>query len=410
MAVTSAVSRDLRNRADWRSVEQLYQQFTSILNTGEPIPLEVAGALATSLGRVLAFYEDSEPLFITDLCNLWSDIDKLTGSLSEKFRHLYFDSRLASYRDYKFPQEKEARRRPRPFESAVETTRRLIDLNKLRNAFADMQTAAVLGGSASYGRFYNVTGAAKEYDSKPSDTDLMLVLRTYDDLPGVTKKLTAVKGVDKESLSQLIERVRVFPEFRRKYQHCIFSHKLKFWCNEPDPILKPISIPSQYALSLHVFTLDEFDHITLKDLSILEADGNTGIFEREIHDYRDTRSGQNEYDNRSFSGISLKGHELQTAKVENGFVTNVQVCLIKDNRFCPGLHQNLILPQFEMRWESNLVRLYLRMLTFRWKILERLHHERTLRPFERQEISLSHVRYFVFSPHIQRRADRDTHV
>ena len=38
---------------------------------------------------------------------------------------------------------------------------------------------------------------------------------------------------------------------------------------------------------------------------------------------------------------------------------------------------------------------------------ERLRTERTMRPFEEQKLSLSHVRYFVFSPHITHRADRD---
>jgi hypothetical protein len=401
---------NLKIRADWRSVEQLYGQFTSLLNKGARIAPEVAGALATSLGRVLAFYEDNEGAFVTDLCNLWSQIDQLTGSESEKFHRLYFDARLDSHPEYKFPQDSGVRRRPRPFETAVETTRRLIDLNKLRNAFAELQTAAILGGSASYGRFYNVAGAAREFGSKSSDTDLLLVIPNYSHLPQVANSLKAVAGVSQKSLKDLLDRVDLFSKVQQDHPHCIFSHKLKFWEDESDPILVSSEIPSEYALSLHIFSLEEFDYLTLKDVPILEPDSNSHVFEREIHDYRDSRSDQAGYDNKSFSGIPLKGHDLQAVQVERGFITSVQVCLIKEDRFCPGLHQNLILPQFEMRWESNSVRLYLRMLTFRWKILERLREERTRRPFERQEISLSHVRYFVFSPHIQRRADRDSHV
>jgi hypothetical protein len=206
-------------------------------------------------------------------------------------------------------------------------------------------------------------------------------------------------------------RADLFRKIRSQHPHCIFSHKLRFWWSDPDPILGPNGIPAKYALSLHIFSLDEFDYITLKDVAILAADSKSGVFEREIHDYRDSAPGSaGAYDNKSFSGIPLGKHKLEPVTVEQGFVTNVQVCLIQGDRFCPGLHQNLVLPQFEKRWESNSVRLYLRMLTFRWKILERLRFERTMRPFENQEISLSHVRYFVFSPHIQRRADRDSHV
>src|SRR5690349_15404872 len=211
MAASSTSLKNAKNSSHLPSVKQLYGQFTSLLNNkGTRIPPEVAGALATSLGRVLAFYEDNEGAFVTDLCDLWSQIDRLTGSDSEKFRRLYFDPRLDSHPEYKFPPDSGVRRRPRPFESAVETTRRLIDLNKLRNAFAELQTAAILGGSASYGRFYNVAGAAKEFGSKSSDTDVLLVLQNYDHLPQVAKSLKAVAGVSQKGLRELLDRVDLF--------------------------------------------------------------------------------------------------------------------------------------------------------------------------------------------------------
>jgi hypothetical protein len=146
MAASTPASGDLRNRADWRSVEALYGQFTSILSKSERMPPEVAGSLATSLGRVLAFYEDTEEVFLGDLLDLWSEIDRREGSESERFRGLYFDQRLDTHPEYKFPPDEGIRRRPRPFESAVETTRRLIDLNAIRHALSEMQTGAILGG------------------------------------------------------------------------------------------------------------------------------------------------------------------------------------------------------------------------------------------------------------------------
>jgi hypothetical protein len=355
MSASLPASGNFRKRADWRSVEALYGQFTSILSNGERMPPEVAGALATSLGRVLAFYEDSEQLFLNDLLALWSEIDHRGGSESEKFRGLYFDKRLDSHPEYKFPPDLGIRRRPRPFESAVETTRRLIDLNGVRQAFSEIPTAAILGGSLSYGRFYNVTGNASEFGSKSSDTDLLLVLENYDDLLKVAERLKSVPGVEKESLRLLASRAELFSTIRRDHHHCVFSHKLRFWGNAPDPILGPNDISANYALSLHIFSLDEFDYMTLKDGAILGSDSKSGLFEREIHDYRDTPPGPaGAYDNKSFSGIPLGKHNLEPVKVKLGHITNVQTCLIKENRFCPGLHQNLVLPQFEKRWRATL--------------------------------------------------------
>jgi len=396
----------LRSRADWRSVEHLYQQFSTIVSKDERIPPEIAGSLANSLGRVLAFYEDQEEIFVQDLLELWSSTDKLEGPVEERFRTLYFDHRLAAYPEYKFPPDGGTRRRPRPFEAAVETCRRLIDLNYVRHAVADMQSGAVLGGSVSYGRFYNVTGAADEFGSKSSDTDLLLVLPEYEQLNAVADRLSSIRGIDSESLALFRRRIAAFSKIRSDLSNCIFSHKLKFWSSEND-LLSRAKILGNYNLSLHVFSLTDFDYMTLKDIPILETPNESPEFDRRLQDYRDSAPGGGRaYDSRSFAGIPLGTHPLDPTKVDLGFLANVQVCLIKEDRYCPGLHQNLVLPQFEKRWETEEVRLYLRMLTFRWKILERLHTEKTKRPFEEQSLSLSHVRYFVFSPHITRRADR----
>jgi len=405
--VTKSVA-DLHKIADWRAVEQLYGQFATIASTGQQLPEIVTGALANSLSRVLAFYEDEENQFVDDLLELWSSIDHLTGSKESRFRTLYLDSRLDSYPEYKFPPELNRRRRPRPFEAAVETCRRLLGVNGIRQALSSLQTGAILGGSVSYGRFYNVTGAAPEFGSKSSDADLLLVLTDYDQLASVVDRLASIPGLERSSLDLLRQRVAKFPGIREQNVPCILSHKLSFWGNDSDPVLSGTKIPGDYSLSLHVFSLSDFDYMTLRDCAVLQPSEDGGSFDRTIRDYRDTSPpGGRAYDNRSFSGIALGTNSLDPVQVDLGYVAQVKVCLIQSDRYCPGLHQNLILPQFERRWESEQVRLYLRMLTFRWKILERLRTEKTMRPFEEQKLSLSHVRYFVFSPHITHRADRD---
>jgi hypothetical protein len=126
---------------------------------------------------------------------------------------------------------------------------------------------------------------------------------------------------------------------------------------------------------------------------------------RSVHDYRETKPTR--IDNqRSFSGIDIS-IDLETQPVDEGHLSKIRICHIESGRYYPGLHQNLILPQFEIRWESEGLRLYLPILGFRWKVLERLHEERRLRPFEIQRLSLCHTRSAVFSPHIVRRCDRE---
>lgn len=251
------------------------------------------------------------------------------------------------------------------------------------------------------------TGAATELGSKASDMDLLLVLPEYDQLEAVADRLSNVPGLDDASLDLFRRRIAIFLKVRSEHSPCIFSHKLVFWNERTDSVLSGSGIPGEYKLSFHVFSLADFDYLTLKDIPILRPPNGSDIFDRALRDYRDSAPPDDKaYDSRSFAGIPLGTHPLSPTEIDLGFLSNVQVCLIKEDRYCPGLHQNLILPQFENRWESESVRLYLRMLTFRWKILERLRTEKTNRPFEEQSLSLSHVRYFVFSPHITRRADR----
>ncbi len=388
-------------RADWRRVEQLYAQFSGIANDPEksnPLPDDVAGALAESLGRLIAHYDGLERDFMDDLLCVWSDIDHLGGSLRDQFRHLYLDPRLERFTEY-HPLG-EGRRRPKPFESSIETSRRLIDLNHVRDALSSLPTGGILGGSLSYGRFFNVAGAIT---AKPSDTDLLLVIPDYNTLNQIPIALRSAEGVDLESLEQLAERVDRFHKIRQSLHPCILSHKLKFW-EDRDPHLDQYGLSGQYVLSIHAFSRSDFEYLILKDQPVLKADAS-GPFVRDLNDYRDSEPTRR--DNlRAYSGLDYS-MELDFTKAELGYMNRVRVCRIEDERYCPGLHQNIILPQFEIRWQSHSSRLYLPLLGFRWKMLERLSEERRLRPFEIQNLALSHTRYAVFSPHIKRRASRE---
>lgn len=390
----------VRARADWRRVEELYRQISTILNDREGTnapPSALLGALAEQLGRTFAHYEGKELDFIEDVLALMSDIDGLSGDRSARFD--------ASYRDERFDRipiylDSAERRRPKPFEATVETARRLNDLNVVRDALIDLPTSGILGGSVSYGRFFNVCGGLFDH---PSDTDLVLIVPDYELLENVADALQSVRGLNGESLRELQRRIDTHAQLRWKAGRCGFSHKLRFWVDQRHTSLIS-ALPSEYRVSLHVLSLDDFEYISLANLAVLEA-GSSGQLSRDILDYRDT-APQREDNQRAFTGEDIR-IPLKADAVEFGYLAHVRVCHIERDRYFPGLHQNLILPQFEARWESPQTRLYLKLLSFRWKLLERLAHERTVRPFEHQRLSLAHTRVSVFAPHVERRADRE---
>jgi hypothetical protein len=401
-------------QADWDPVEQLYGQLTNLVEQQRPIkpnqkkPLpkalsDVAGSLAKYLSRVLAHYDAAEGQFCEDVFRVMRTIDhsRLDADEATAFKQLYLDERLNDYDEYNV---KANRRRPKPFEATIETCRRLITLNEIRRSLRDLQTGAILGGSVSYGRFFNVKGKLPP-QNESSDMDVMLVLPRYSGLSDVISRLTRVPGINERTVAQIAARIDEFLKLAAEHPTIIFSHKVPLWDVDQDALLKSSELNGQFFLSLHVFDIPTFDWMVLKDQARLEAEKNE--FSRELLDFRNTDPRVRSYNQRSFSGLEFEGHDLTNKKYSHGFLTEVEVCLIRDDRYCPGLHQNLILPQFEVRWETEDVQLRLKVLSFRWKIIERLRRERNCRRFEEQNISLSHVRYDVFAPHVIRRANRE---
>jgi len=70
-----------------------------------------------------------------------------------------------------------SRRRPRPFETLVETARRFRDLNHLRAVLEGVPTSCVLGGSVNFSRYFNVRGSSEELPG--SSVDIMLVIPDF---------------------------------------------------------------------------------------------------------------------------------------------------------------------------------------------------------------------------------------
>jgi hypothetical protein len=290
------------------------------------------------------------------------------------------------------PGKTDSRRLPRPFEASVETVRRIQDLNRIRDAVEGVPSSAVLGGSLSYGRFYNVCGAA----GKPSDIDLVLIVRSYDELPSVSDRLARLESVSGSQPQVMSDRTEAFQAVRERYERCVFQQKLRLWDGgRPHPHSDRYQIPSYYSLALHVVSFDDLRFVALSDVPRLESST------RAIHEYRDDRPSSGANVLRCFAGYA-RTFDQETEEVDGGFVTREVVAEASDGRFYPGVHLNLVLPQFEVRWEAPALRIRLSLLDLRWKLLARLADERRLRSFEIQQLSLSHTRGGIFAPHVSR--------
>jgi hypothetical protein len=404
MGTSIGLDRNGRSsRADWRQVEQLYAQLSRIKkdsNYSDPPP-ELTARLAESITRVFASYEAKEEQFLVDLRELMADVDGFSDDPRDRFRWLYIDDELQRFQVYN-PSSTGTRRRPRPFEAAVETVRRILDLNRVRDRLAPLSTSAVLGGSLSYGRFFNTTGGG---GGRPSDIDLIVVVPGYTQLHEVAPALGELPFIEQRSIEAMGARVEAFRLVNQDTDGpTVFQHKLRLWEEDsPSDFLDAYQTSRNYLLAIHVVSLEDFAHITLSDLPSLEM-GDEG-FVRTIYEYRDDRPSRASEEHACFAG-HRKTTPMITEEVRGGYLTELQVCEITDGRFYPGMHMNLLLPQFDLRWESPLVPIRLKMQALHWKLLARLSDERRLRHLEVQQLSMSHTRSQHFAPHVAERLDR----
>ncbi|WP_436495580.1 hypothetical protein [Actinokineospora sp. HUAS TT18] len=388
-----------RDRADWDRVSHVYGQCVSAISDDVPyLPPVLAGFLAEALARVSSNYYDSEDQFVQDAFEVfheWNSADE-----SDTLVELYSDSRFLGLTEYMANHS--GRRRPTPFEAVVETARRLRDLNSLERKLGEVTIGALLGGSVSYGRFYNVAGAGYK---KPSDIDLLLVIEEFDDIRAICTALGTVENIAISGVADLSARAETFitRNVPDDVGPVLFSGKVHAWADIPDPIFGNASIDGHYDISFHIASRDVMDELIFRkqpriDLTSL---GRT----RMVSDFRETRASREDHQ-RSFSGRNLR-LALETTEVEESIVRSSHLYYIDDDeRFYPGMFQNLILPQFDVRWGTRHLRRAVE--AFRWKMVERLRFERQARPHEFLRLSLAHTRSEVFAPHTIRSVDGST--
>lgn len=393
---------------DWRAIEALYNQLSRLKarNESAPAPLpEVSHHLAEAIARVFASYQGKEQEFLTHLCTTMSTIDGIPGEERDRFRRLYKDLSLDKFELYK---PRDNRRLPKPFEAAVETVRRISDLNNVGRALEGLKTTAVLGGSLSYGRFFNTGGGY----GKPSDTDLIVVVPNYSVLPQLVEALSEVRSredeefIEEASLEQMATHAESFTDLiRQESGRIIFQYKLNLWEDDANSeYFKRTQLPLNYLLGLHVVSADHFEYITLKDVAAISDLGDNSA--RTIKEYRNDEPPRDREDQFCFAGLRRES-ALSSTPVGDGVLTELQVCEVRDNRFYPGTHLNLILPQFDVRWESPQTPVRIELLALRWKLLTRLDEERRLHPLQVHKLSLSHPRSPHFAARVTRRVDQD---
>jgi hypothetical protein len=352
------------------------------------------GPLALRLSRAAASYYRHEEQFVRDAWTV--------------FHNLGHESEPAAYNDVRFDHAPaytadghEGRRLPKPFETIVETMRRFRDALALEQYLESVESSAVLGGSVSYGRFYNVRGASltdqgADKVNNPSDLDFLIVVKRRTAIPAFLDALGRAEFISDDSIELAHSRIGPYLALPAG-NPSLFSQKFDLWSNgATDALSAEVGARQDYRLSLHIADIATFERLTARPEALDDDQVD------HVYDYRVDKPSLGIA--RGFDGYHEEfNHTWQD--VNGGKLVKLRIYDTYDKRYKPGLHQQLILPQFDCRWESSQIPVRLPLVEFKWRIIDRLRYERNLHPLRQQSLALAHVRHHIFSPHVRRRTD-----
>lgn len=278
----------------------------------------------------------------------------------------------------------DVKRHPKLVESIEATLSRFSKLEELQKLFGDKIEGIILGGSLSYGPFYNV----RENLDKTGGSDIDLILVT-----------------SLEQLSQpwdFINKIRFFSEDNKK----IFLSRQEYFLQLYDQKVveifsKKFSLTdSDLEISMHIFPKDVFLRMIGEQFSIDLSQNKDCI--QIIHDYKDNHFPHLQCNQRSFSGKTYSFMVPVESVVDNGRITSLPGYIIHDSEFFPGIYQNLISPMFSVYMDNSDLTFHINK--FKGTMLARLNYERQIHPEDR--LRFSHIRSGYFSSSLNGKLDQ----
>lgn len=270
------------------------------------------------------------------------------------------------------------KRLPGVEETIEATLRRFSRLEKIEDIFKNHVKGIVVGGSMSYGPFYNIRENLDSTGS--SDIDLIFIVND-DQLNSKWDFILDIPFYKEEDKINFIEREKYFLSFRKEGMADIFSKKFS---------LKDFD----FEISIHVFPenifLDMIDDKLSNDLSLNEDQCYL------LRDYKDNHFPHKYCSQKSFSNRMYQFPIPKELDVENGNITTLLGYAINNGEFYPGIYQNLISPMFSVCLDNDRTKLTNKIVSFKENMIDRLNKER-FKSYN-DKFQFSHIRHNYFSP------------
>lgn len=272
------------------------------------------------------------------------------------------------------------KRKPSFIESVNGTLERFYIIEKLKDILKDLADSVIVGGSMSYGPFFNIRKLLDETGS--SDVDLIVILdedKLDDSLWDKLQKSDVVSDAEKKIF---FERIGTFQDLFRKGEADIFSQK--FHAQDTD-----------FDLSIHFFTPSVFDKMVGKDF---EDDLSTN--KDTVSLLRDYKANEFPYQvcaQQNFLGEQYEYKVPTQQRVDGGVIMELPAYIIQNQHFYPGIYQNLISPCFSVSYDrtGDTTKKVIKFSTVMEKRLKEEHGEQPL-----AKLLKSHIRHKIFSPEL----------
>jgi hypothetical protein len=222
------------------------------------------------------------------------------------------------------------KKQPSVIESIQETLERFEMMEQLESVFEKPCKGIIVGGSLSYGPFYNVR--AEKKDSGSSDIDAIFVLdqnSTDDDWEDFLR-CPHFSEVDKQ---RFISRKNIFFESLLPNDEATILSQ-KFRLREKD-----------YDISIHFFTDEALDDMLSNDIA-KETDGDDRVVV--LKDYKSKSLPHAVCSQTNFDGTPYDYIVPEQKSIDKGVITEIPAYIISNHKFHPGIYQNLVLPTFSV--------------------------------------------------------------
>ncbi len=269
------------------------------------------------------------------------------------------------------------KRHPSFLESIEGTLERFTVLEKLPEIFKDHVESIIIGGSMSYGPFFNIRKNLDKTGS--SDIDVIFVLKQTpldEDAWLSFLESSVFNDADKK---QLVARVPIFNDLYEANVADVFSQKLR--CEGYD-----------FLMSAHFFPLEKLDHLINSDLERSLKSGSDVV--NVVKDYKQSPFEREVCVQYGFDGSTSEYTVPEQKEVDAGIITELPGFDVKDGKLYPGLYHNLISPSFNAYYDSTGTTTQL-IKKFERLIHEEVSKEKELSP--NSNVYNSHLRQTLFA-------------